>query len=711
MFSINVSAQYRFDSFTTDNGLPQNGVRGIGQTPDGYLWFTTFDGLVRFDGIKFNIFDKNNTKEIVSNRFSYLNILPDGMLIAATEDSGIVTYQNEVFKSYTTKDGLPSNLIQDFSRNRFGEFYIASTAGNFYFRKDSFPSVPESENPNSGYIYLAASKNLWFFDANGLRQFSPDGNETFYPLKLEFYNNYFSGAELFEDKAENLWFGDLNGVYSLKDGKITKYGEKEGVPPRVVLRPMIEENDGSIWFASALPWLEGVGIARFKDGKFTIYGKNAGLSSNFVANLFKDREGTIWVTTDKGLNRLQKQFVKTFSTSDGLLYNEVYPLLQSRDGSIYAGTIKGLSRFRDGKFENFNLKNQKGDAVSVSSLYEDKNGRLWIGAVGDLHIFENGVLKTVPELFKKTVWAIKNDNEGNIWVASEKGLFKFQNDKIAATFTTADGLPSDDVKFFLQDKKGTLWFGTYGGIAKFENGKFTKFTEADGLASNRVRTIYEDADGTFWIGTYDGGLSRFRDGKFFNFTMADGLFSNGVFQIFEDKKQNFWISCNKGIFRVAKQELEDFAAGKIAKVNSVSYGKQDGMLNAEANGGRQPAGIATDDGKFWFPTQDGTAVVDPNEVSVNPNPPPVKIESVLVEKRNVDFADGISIGANNENLEIRYTGISFIKPEQVKFRYRIEGLDDDWTEIGNIREVYFPTLPAGDFVFHVIAANSDGVWN
>ncbi len=231
------------------------------------------------------------------------------------------------------------------------------------------------------------------------------------------------------------------------------------------------------------------------------------------------------------------------------------------------------------------------------------------------------------------------------------------------------------------------------------------------MASNRVRSIYEDERGTLWIGTYDGGLSRFRDGKFTNYTIENGLFNNGVFQIFEDEKGNFWISCNKGIYRVAKQELEDYASGKITKINSVAYGKTDGMPSTEANGGRQPAGIKTSDGKFWFPTQDGVAIVDPREVSYNPQPPPVQIENVLIDRKTIDFQDGISLQANENNLEIRYTGISFIKPEQVKFRYRIEGLGENWMDVRNIREVYFPSLPAGEYTFHVIAANSDGVWN
>jgi signal transduction histidine kinase/ligand-binding sensor domain-containing protein len=714
LFIRTASAQYRFDSWTTDNGLPQNGVRGIAQTPDGYLWFTTFDGLVRFDGVKFTVFDKNNSKGIFSNRFNLLSTEKDGSLIAGTEADGVTIYRAGVFQSFTTAEGLPTNLIQDFSKNNFGdsgEVTLSTDAGKFYFRNEEFVPVPEAENPNQGRFYSAPSGDLWLYDEKGFRQISPTGKETFYPLKTEFYNNYFSGLRLFEDSRRNLWFGDLTGVYCLKDGTIKKYTTSDNIPSRMALRPYLEDSDGSIWFASSLPWIEGVGAVRFKDGKFTIWGKQAGLSSNFIANLFKDREGTIWVTTDKGLNRLQKQFVKTYSTADGLIYNEVYPLLQTRSGDIYIGTTQGLSIYHEGKFTNYDLRNKLGDKVSVTALFEDERARIWIGAVGDLHIFKNGRLRELPEFYKTTVWAIKDDRAGNIWIASEKGLFKLRSDKIIAKYTTAEGLPSNDIKVIHEDRQGVLWFGTYGGLVKFENERFTNFTTDNGLASNRVRSIYEDASGTLWIGTYDGGLSRFADGRFFNFTIESGLSSNGVFQILEDEKNNFWISCNKGIYRVSRAELEDFAAGKLTKINSVAYGRDDGMLNTEANGGRQPAGIKAADGQLWFPTQEGVAIVNPKEVPFNPNSPSILIEDVLIDREEIDFHDGISFQANGNNLEIRYTGVSFIKPEQVRFRYRIEGLGEDWTDVGTIRDVYFPSLPAGDYVFHVIGANSDGIWN
>ncbi len=231
------------------------------------------------------------------------------------------------------------------------------------------------------------------------------------------------------------------------------------------------------------------------------------------------------------------------------------------------------------------------------------------------------------------------------------------------------------------------------------------------MTGNYVRSIYEDADGTLWIGTYGEGLSRFKDGVFFNYKEKNGLYNDDVFAIQEDERGNFWISSNHGIYRVKRQELDDFANGKIDKITSIGYGKDDGMLNNECNGGRQPASIRDKDGNFWFPTQDGVAVINPEFENFNPLAPPVIIESATVEREPVNIANGLSIEAGKQNVEINFTGISFIKSSQIKFKYKLEGHDKDWIDAGTRRTVHYSYLPPGNYRFLVKAANADGVWN
>jgi signal transduction histidine kinase len=310
-----------------------------------------------------------------------------------------------------------------------------------------------------------------------------------------------------------------------------------------------------------------------------------------------------------------------------------------------------------------------------------------------------------------TVSTILPDRDGNVLVGCPRGLFKFDGERVAAHYTTKDGLSADGVTVIHEDREGRLWTGASGALAQFKDGRFISYRMAGGAGNSRVLSIHEDADGTFWVGTYDGGLSRFRDGRFFNYRMEHGLFNNGVFQIFEDRQGYFWIGCNKGIYRVSRRELNDFADGRVARINSVAYGKQDGMLDVECNGGRLPAGIKARDGRLWFPTQEGVAVVDPEAVYVNPQAPPVLVEAVTLERAPVEFQRGVTIEPGQRDLEISYTGLSYIKSDQLRFRYRLEGLDDDWIDAGTRRVAYFPYLPPGSYTFRVIAANGDGVWN
>ena len=232
----------------------------------------------------------------------------------------------------------------------------------------------------------------------------------------------------------------------------------------------------------------------------------------------------------------------------------------------------------------------------------------------------------------------------------------------------------------------------------------------DGV-DERVRALHEDEDGTLWIGTYDNGLRRLRNGQVTPYKMEHGLFNDEVFRLLEDAHDNFWISSNKGIYRVSKSQLNDFADGRITAIRSVSFGVRDGMRNVECNGGRSPAGIKTRDGKLWFPTQDGVAIVDPDAIPANLVPPPVAIEHAAVNQQIIPIATRLELRPGQENLEIAYTGFNFTKPDQLKFKYKLEGWDNDWIDAGTRRSAYYSRLHPGQYHFRVKAVNSDGVWS
>jgi signal transduction histidine kinase/streptogramin lyase len=303
--------------------------------------------------------------------------------------------------------------------------------------------------------------------------------------------------------------------------------------------------------------------------------------------------------------------------------------------------------------------------------------------------------------------AITQTADGTLWMATEDGLTRIRDNQFTA-FTVADGLPHSDLRNLYEARDGTLWIASMGGLGSYKDGKITKYAE---IPPVQFRSIYEDSDGTLWFGSYDAGIFRYKNGEFKEITIKAGLFDQGAFQILEDDFGRFWISCNRGIYRVNRQQLNDFADGKIQMVTSVAYGVKDGMADAECNGGRSPAGFKSKtDGTLWFPTQKGIVVVNPKLLPVSSAPPNVVIENCLIDGKEADCGN-IKILPENESLEIKYTALSFNKPEQLKFKYKLEGLDENWVDEGTRRRAYFTHLPPGDYSFVVSAANADGVWN
>src|SRR5262249_45370159 len=427
-------------------------------------------------------------------------------------------------------------------------------------------------------------------------------------------------------------------------------------------------------------------------------------------------EGTLWIgTEDNGVMRMTRRVITTISEKDGLKGRVFYPIIEDLAGSVWVGS-RGVNRIKDGKITYYPLnltpeyvRTRRTDAT-VSSLCADREGRLWVGHDYGLYRFQDEKFTDDQQMTKRGwPYSIFQDSKGAFWFGFAGRITRYHNGEVK-DFSVKDGL-GGFVQPIYEDRQGRIWIGTYGGLAQYVDDHLVFLTEKDGLSSNRVRSIHEDSDGVLWVGTYDGGLNRYKDGKFTSYTTKEGMFSNGVFAILEDQRGNFWMSSNQGIYRVSKQQLNDFADGRISKIDAVSYGIADGMLNTECNGGRHPSAIKTRDGRLWFPTFDGIAVVDPEAVTFNDVPPPVVIEAVVLEHEELDTRMPIEVRPGQDNLEIYYAGLSFIKPEHMQFKYKLEGLDPDWVNAGNRRVAYFPHLPSGKYTFRVIAANSDGVWN
>ena len=694
------SAQYQFDLWNTDKGLPLNSVNAILQTRDGYLWLTTFDGLVRFDGVRFTVFNTSNSPGISSNRFLRLYEDASGDLWAGTEDAGVVRYHEGHFTTYGREQGLTSPYVVYQTEDDNGRLIVDLSYGPVMRLIDGkFVAVDSRSDPSLRPATRRASQGV---------PCHPDGDRILcmgYPSGWTMADGMPSIDRLraaIKDTNGTIWIiMDGDGLVKIEDGRLARvYKDGDGLPGQPLhfilgahTSCMSKDATGAFW------------ITDLQSTRSRPLGSEVPATAD-VNEVYEDREGNIWFgTVREGLFRARQRFIHAYSASLGLTQTNVYPIYQDSGGNVWIGA-DGLFRYEGGVFKSDKLITQGG----ITALAEDQQGRLIIGNQHKLWLREHERLKLLLTRNAGAFWAIYPDRDGTLWVGWERGLIRLK-DGTETEYTTANGLAGDDVKVVIGDGADGLWVGSYGGLTHYVGGKFTNWTERDGLPSRRVRALYRDADGVLWIGTYDGGMARFSDGKFTRYSIRDGLFDNGVFQILEDGRGNFWMSSNRGIYRVRRQELDEFANGLRSTITSVAYGKSDGMLNTECNGGRWPAGIRTREGQLWFPTLDGVAVIDPAAVPINPQPPPVRVESFLVDNAAVDFAREVPIQPDHENFEIGYTALSFINSGNIRFRYRLEGLDRDWVEAGTRRTAYYSHLPPGQYTFHVIAANSDGVWN
>jgi signal transduction histidine kinase/ligand-binding sensor domain-containing protein len=696
-FTFAAEPQYGVEHWTVEDGLPQDIIRGIAQTPDGYLWITTLDGLDRFDGVRFTSFEKNNTPSLKTNRFRMMYPGRDGDLWLVNEIGGVTRYHNGLFRNYGAEQGIPGQAVSAVTVSEAGEVWILADNKILQWNeaRQKFLDVTQ---PHAGVTYSQLEWDITGFWAQdgALIRCLVQGRYVDYGLPPWLAHDAIWGAAIDQDGV--LWVESNGG----RQAKIATDGTSQALNGKSHPTMRLVDSQGRSWTMR-------VGDQLSRDLDFQSSGRTVTVP---VTRSYEDRQGNLWFGTEgDGLYHVLKQSISVYSKEHGLADRDDYAVYQDRAGSLWIGAWHvGLSHFTDGKFVNYS----QADGLpgrNVTAILEDREGRLWVGSYGGLAVFEKGRFRKVTEpSLRDVVQAICQDRDGTLWFGTSLGLARYK-DGITKMFYTKDGLASDDIHVIVENKSGDLWIGGYGGLTRLHNGQFTRWTERDGFPGTTIWSIYEDIDRVLWIGTYDSGLVRFKDGSFSRYRVKDGLFSNGVFQTLEDAHANLWISCNRGIYRVSKRDLNEFSDGVRTTITSVAYGKIDGMHSVECNGGIWPAGTKTNDGKLWFPTLDGVAVIDPESVAYDAQPPPVIIESALLDRAPLSVAAPLRLYPGQRNLEIHYTAPTFVKSAQTHFKYRLEGQESQWIDAGPRRTAYYAYLPPGNYTFRVIAGNSDGVWN
>jgi ligand-binding sensor domain-containing protein/signal transduction histidine kinase len=720
------SAQYRIDAWTTETGLPQNSVTSLLQTRDGYLWMGTTGGLVRFDGVTFTVQATGAPGGLQSVRISSLLEDGEGGLWIGTEHGGLVRYRGGSFHAFTTADGLPTNGVSFIARDHQHRLWLATVDGLVRFENGRFTTYTMADGlPADPVTQIVSDRDghVWFGTSRGLVKYA-GGRFTIVTTRDGLPDD--SVQTLLAGRDGSLWAGTSeSGLARIRDGRVTRFASSDGLPSDRI-RYLLEDRSGHLWVGTD----QGLARAEIRSldetgstatpaygQRFVAYTTRDGLSDNVIRSILEDREGNLWVGTNTGgVNRLKAQHVVAFGRPEGLPGDGVVPITEDADGTVWIGmTCGGLVRYARGAFTTYG----KADGLPndcVWSLLAGRDGHLWIGTwggglirrdrSGHLTVYREGASGLVSD----AVLALHEDRHGALWVGTGSGLNRLK-DGAFTTYRRAEGLVADDVRFITEDRAGALWIGTTGGASRFASGAFTNYTTAQGLSADFVRAIIETDDGAVWFGTYGGGLNRLKDGRISQVTMRHGMFENIVSRILEDDLGNFWMTGNNGIVRVSRAELDEVADGRKAFLNAIPYGPGDGMRSSECNGGGQPAGWRTRDGRLWFPTARGVAVIDPRRIRLNEVVPPVAIEQVLVNREERSPGTEVVVPPGPAALEIRYTGLSFTAPEHVRFRYRLADLDEDWTDAGTRRTAYYSHLPPGRYTFSVMAANRDGVWN
>ena len=715
---VRVVPEYRLSQWTVEDGLPQSSVQRIAQTSDGYLWLGTLFGLARFDGVKFTVFDLGNTPAMHAGADSVEALAPDreGDLWIGTS-GGLLLRRNHEFKLYT--NGLWNLEVRGLCVARDGTLWVGQSHGLSRLRDGVLSRVASTslfDDASTRHIVETRDGTLWFgTDRRLVRRDPATGDFAEFPLP-----NVKEGtvSTLFGDRRNRLWVSlhESRDLFCIESNQVRTVKLQLGNPARdrhLGAATMVEDRWGEVWISVRV----GGGMHRMTGAEeFKPYYDERGLIVPESICSLEDREGNLWLgTRADGLLRLQRRQVRTLLHTESTRLNIVWSVSGGATGTVWAATDGGVWRIRGGKVDMLQLSNR------VDSVVASRAGPVWAGQR------KTGLIKwdpddMVPQLInplsgkRSIVSVIYEDRSGALWLGTEGGLARRGEAGSLEWFGKEDGLQSPDVRAILEDSRGTLWVATMGGGLFWRtNGKFHPFGTAEGLSHKDSWVLHEDGSGTLWAGT-QYGLNRIKDGRCFVFATTNGLFNSVINQIIEDTAGNFWLSCNRGIFWVAKAELEAVAAGRAAAVRSFDVGESDGMLAGETNGERQPAGCRTPDGRLWFPTPRGVVDFDPAgiiaERRAQQEPPPVVIEHVSIGEHHVLLGDGHPAAQPVELkpgwagiLQLAYTANKFVAPSKVSFKYRLLPMEPDWFNADTRRVALYHNLSPGRYRFEVMASN------
>jgi len=692
---------YTVRSWQAQNGLPGETVQAFAQTPDGFLWVGTSDGLFRFDGANFTLFSHENTPLMRENSVFCLLAGRDGHLWIGTDGGGLLEMHDGSFKAYTPADGLTDGFIRALFEDRSGTLWVATDSGLFQVkdskvtRADDRPEMPATAfhglfEDHTGRIWAGASR--LYAIRSGVPQSYPLGG----------VDNQHRLKSIIETADGSIWAGTVSGLYRLRPGA-SRFVQVPGVWGTV--RTLREVAAGELWAGTIG---QGIFRIRYQPGAVKISRLTAPspLVSNTVLSIFADDAGNLWIGTQVGMIRLSRTSVNVLLLPQAA-DSDFGTVSLDTDGTLWAASNQLVHIIGDHAVP---VHFPKMENAHVRNVLRTRDGSLWLGTDGSgiFKFTSKGTARftTGEGLVNNFVRVMMEAHDGSMWVGTDSGLSHLDGKNIQ-NFTTDNGLSHVSMRSLLEDRNGDVWAGTERGVTRLHNGVALHDAVTDALKDEKVWSEHEDSDGGLWFGTRNHGLYRLRNGKLNHYTTADGLASNSIFAVLEDDQRHIWLSGPQGVMLLDRGEFDTDAKEPGQTLSLRFYRADTGEVPVRFYGGTQPAGVLMRDGEACLPTSEGLWRIHPAEF--NPAiPSHLRISTVTVDGRVVARTDSLKLSAGQSRLEIGYEPVMLSSQSDLVFRYRMAGFDSDWTRTStDHRSATYTNLPAGTYTFMVEAWEMD----
>ena len=708
-------SQYAHATWRTQDGVFKGSPTAIAQTQDGYLWLGTSSELVRFDGVRFVPFSPEHGERLPAFQILDLLAARDGTLwIAST--GALSHWTNHTLTNYPGgPNSFAANIVEDrqgtiwFSRGgpRLEGGRLCQVVGSSTRCLGIADGVPPVL-VNS--LTEDIQGNIWIGGQRTLLRWTPTSQTVYRPSGLK-TNGALGVMGLASMSDGTVWVGiDRKGpglgLERIVNGRWTPFNTPELDGSTLNVRSLYVDREEALWIAT------DHGIYRVHHLAVDHFDHTNGLSSNYVRAFREDREGNLWVVTSQGIDRFSDTAVVSFSDAEGLCSPDVHSVLAARDGSLWIGGEGALSHLRNGKVSC--LPSGAGlPGVQVTSLLEDQAGRLWVGLDETLWVYEHGTFRRIvkPDGSQTGfVTGITEDATHNVWVTARRGGAEGSRSVIRIEGLTVREEVRDAqmLRGVAADPAGGIWLGsaTGGVLAHYHDGKLATYPFAH-AENAMIYQLLPSADGSVLAAT-GSGLLAWHHGDLQTLSTKNGLPCDRVNAMIFDDQDDLWLFMSCALGKLTASELQKWRSHPDVKVALQTLDTLDGVRT-----GSSPflAAARSPDGRVWFAAGDRLQMLDPTRVRRNVVPPPVHIEQVIADRTTYPSIGSVRLPPRTRDLEIDYVGLSFVAPQKVRFRYRLEGRDDTWQEPGARRQAFYSDLRPGTYRFRVIASNNDGLWN